>query len=405
MPVELACEARRILVIDDNDAIHNDFRKTLELAVPPSAKLTSAKAALFGQSAIATETRRQMPEFEIQSAMQGQQGLAMVQEALRAGNPFVVAFVDMRMPPGWDGVQTIERLWQADPNVQVVICTAYSDYSWEEISKKLGLTDRLLILKKPFDPAEIIQIATSLSEKWSLAVKAQLKMDQLEHMVAERTAELAHTALHDKLTGLANRALLRDRLAQAIQRHKRNPEYNFAVFFLDFDRFKLVNDSLGHEVGDELLVAISQRLVKTMRTTDSVSVSDGSTAARLGGDEFVILADDLKNVEDAGRIAERLLAALRETYVVNGHNVVSSTASIGVTTSAMEYTDGDAMLRDADNAMYHAKAAGKARYVLFDRQMHEQISARLEMENELRHAVERNELVLHYQPVISLADG
>ena len=102
-------------------------------------------------------------------------------------------------------MQTIQRLWQADPNVQVVICTAYSDYSWEEISKKLGLTDRLLILKKPFDPAEIIQIATSLSEKWSLAGKAQLKMDQLEHMVAERTAELVHTALHDKLTGLPNR--------------------------------------------------------------------------------------------------------------------------------------------------------------------------------------------------------
>src|SRR5208282_4288695 len=169
--------------------------------------------------------------------------------------------------------------------VQVVICTAYSDYSWEEISKKLGLTDRLLILKKPFDPAEIIQIATSLSEKWSLGIKAQLKMDQLEHMVAERTAELVHTALHDKLTGLPNRVLLRDRIAQAIERHKRNPDYNFAVFFLDFDRFKLVNDSLGHEVGDELLVAISERLAKTMRGTDSVSAAEGSIAGRLGGDE------------------------------------------------------------------------------------------------------------------------
>jgi diguanylate cyclase (GGDEF)-like protein len=404
MPAQVACEARRILVIDDNDAIHTDFRKTLERAEAPSAKLASAKAALFGGPVVVSDVQQQMPDFKIESAMQGQEGLTKLEEALRAGNPFAVAFVDMRMPPGWDGVQTIQRLWQVDPNVQVVICTAYSDYSWEEISKTLGLTDRLLILKKPFDPAEIIQIATSLSEKWSLAGKAQLKMDQLEHMVAERTAELVHTALHDKLTGLPNRALLRDRVTLAIERHKRNPDYNFAVFFLDFDRFKMVNDSLGHDVGDELLMAISQRLAKTMRATDSVSISDVTTTARLGGDEFVILADDLKNPEDTGRIAERLLATLSEPYSVKSHSVNSS-ASIGVTTSAIEYKSADDMLRDADTAMYHAKATGKARYVLFDRQMHEKVTARLEMENELRHAVERNELVLNYQPVVSLVDA
>jgi diguanylate cyclase (GGDEF)-like protein len=404
MPPEVTSQARRILVIDDNDAIHKDFRKTLERPEEPSAKLASAKAALFGGTATAVDTRRQMPEFRLESAMQGQEGLTKLEEALSAGDPFSVAFVDMRMPPGWDGVQTIQRLWQVDPNVQVVICTAYSDYSWEEISKTLGLTDRLLILKKPFDPAEIIQIATSLSEKWSLAGKAQLKMDQLEHMVAERTAELVHTALHDKLTGLPNRALLRDRITHAIERHKRNPDYNFAVFFLDFDRFKLVNDSLGHEVGDELLVAISERLAKTMRTTDSVSAAEGSIAGRLGGDEFVILAEDIQNPEDAGRIAERILATLCDPYDLKEHRV-NSTVSIGITTSAIAYKSGDDMLRDSDTAMYHAKAAGKARYVLFDRQMHEQVTARLEMENELRHAVERKELVLNYQPVVSLADG
>lgn len=396
-------QARRILVIDDNHAIHHDFRKTLERTEDPSAKLASAKAALFGESP-ADSARGQMPDFEVQSAVQGQEGLAKTEEALREGRPFSVAFVDMRMPPGWDGVQTIQRLWQADPSVQVVICTAYSDYSWEEISKTLGLTDRLLILKKPFDPAEIIQIATSLSEKWSLAGKAQLKMDQLEKMVAERTAELVHSALHDKLTGLPNRALLRDRINLAIERHKRNPDYNFAVLFLDFDRFKLVNDSLGHEVGDELLVTISQRLARTLRSTDAISTSDGGTAARLGGDEFVILADDLKCAEDCGRIGERLLKVLSEPYTLKEHTV-NSTASIGITTSAIDYANCDEMIRDADTAMYHAKATGKARYVLFDRKMHEQVTARLEMENELRGAADRNELILHYQPVVSLVNG
>jgi diguanylate cyclase len=400
-----APETRRILVIDDNDAIHKDFKKTLVVSDGPSAKLSSAKSALFGEPTAPSADVAVMPKFELDSALQGQEGLTKIEESLKQGRPFHVAFVDMRMPPGWDGVQTIQRLWQADPNVQVVICTAYSDYSWEEISKTLGLTDRLLILKKPFDPLEIIQIATSLSEKWSLRNRAELKMNQLEHMVQERTQELVHAALHDKLTGLPNRALLRDRIVHAIERRKRNPDYHFALLFLDFDRFKLVNDSLGHAVGDELLVEIANRLSSAMRTTDAVCKSDDiATAARLGGDEFVILADDLKTDSDAGRIADRLLRTLGETYQLKGHEV-SSTASIGITTSGMDYQSADDMIRDADAAMYHAKAAGKARYVMFDREMHEQVTARLELENDLRHAVERNELVLNYQPLVSLVDG
>jgi diguanylate cyclase len=336
MGTETSQEARRILVIDDNDAIHSDFKKTLVMAESPSSKLAGAKAALFGDSKAAPAEVR-MPKFEVHTALQGQEGLTKLENSLKEGNPFHVAFVDMRMPPGWDGVQTIQRLWQADPNVQVVICTAYSDYSWEEISQKLGLTDRLLILKKPFDPPEIIQIATSLSEKWALRNKAQLRMDQLENMVAERTHELVHAALHDKLTGLPNRALLKDRITLAIERGKRNPAYHFALLFLDFDRFKLVNDSLGHDVGDELLVEISKRLMNAMRATDAVCKPDEmSTAARFGGDEFVILADDLKDDADAGRIADRLLKSLSETYELKG-NKVAMTASIGITTSTIAY--------------------------------------------------------------------
>jgi diguanylate cyclase (GGDEF)-like protein len=402
MSAAIANEQPRILVIDDNDAIHADFRKTLVREEVVSTSLSVAKAALFADSAPVDTVA--MPKFEIQSAMQGEEGLSKVEKAVAEGRPYRVAFVDMRMPPGWDGVQTIQHLWEADPNMQVVICTAYSDYSWEEISKKLGLTDRLLILKKPFDPLEITQIATSLSEKWALKQKASLKAEELEKIVAERTAELVHAALHDKLTGLPNRALLRDRINVAIERKKRTPNYHFAVFFLDFDRFKLVNDSLGHEVGDELLKSISGRLAKVLRSTDSVSRPDSSTAARLGGDEFVLLIEDLRQVEDCGRVASRLLQALGEPYDLKGHKI-GSTASIGITTSAITYTCADEMLRDADTAMYHAKAAGKARYVLFDREMHRQVTERLELENDLRLAVERNEIYLNYQPVVSLTDG
>jgi len=210
-----------------------------------------------------------------------------------------------------------------------------------------------------------------------------------------------HAAYHDKLTGLPNRALLQDRLTMAIERRKRNAGYNFALLFLDFDRFKLINDSLGHEAGDDLLVGISHRLISAVRTTDSIGRAAPTTAARMGGDEFVILTDDLRHSRDAAAIATRLLDALAKSYDLRGHSV-TITASIGITTSDVGYERADDMLRDADTAMYHAKAGGKARYVIFDRVMHEEIFARMQLESDLRAAVERQELVLHYQPIVSL---
>jgi len=213
-----------------------------------------------------------------------------------------------------------------------------------------------------------------------------------------------HASLHDRLTGLPNRALLQDRLAMAIERRKRNPNYHFALLFLDFDRFKMINDSLGHVVGDDLLVGISARLAMAMRATDSIGTPDRSTAARMGGDEFVILADDVRNVRDAAIVAERLLQVLSEPYELHGHTI-TSTVSIGITTSNIDYELAEDVLRDADTAMYHAKAAGKAQYAMFDRKMHEEILARLRLETDLRNVIERNELLLHYQPIMSLVNN
>ena len=397
---DLAEQKRRILVIDDNDAIHTDFRKTLGSAEAQSASFANAKAALFGRTAAPAPSP--MPIFEIECALQGQDGLAKVEASIREGRPFQAAFVDMRMPPGWDGIQTIQRLWQVDPHLQLVICTAYSDYSWEEIAQNLGLTDRLLILKKPFDPAEVSQIAVALSEKWNQRLRTDSKQDELEKLVQARTSDLIHAALHDRLTGLPNRAMLKDRLMQALERRKRNPNYCFAVLFLDFDRFKLVNDSLGHEVGDELLCAISKRLNQLMRSTDTVCTAAPAFAARMGGDEFVIVADDLRTPKDVERICDRLMASLNQLYDLNGHTV-SSSVSIGVTTSELGYSNPEDMLRDADTAMYHAKSAGKARHAIFDQTMHDEIRARLLLENELRDALQKGEFILHYQPMMSLS--
>lgn len=179
----------RILVVDDNRAIHEDLRKILEGGSEATDDLLSDENLLFGYP----QAKKSFTQFEIESAYQGQDGLARVQEKLAEGKPYALAFVDVRMPPGWDGVETIKQLWHVDPNLQVVICTAYSDYSWTDIYAKLGHSDSLLILKKPFDNIEVIQLAHALTRKWLTTHQARAKMEDLDLMVASRTAELQTT--------------------------------------------------------------------------------------------------------------------------------------------------------------------------------------------------------------------
>ena len=260
----------------------------------------------------------------------------------------------------------------------------------------------------------------------------------VEDITLRKIAEekLVHDALHDTLTGLPNRALFMDRLGHAIELSKRRPEVWFAVLFIDLDRFKVVNDSLGHLVGDRLLIAIAQRLETCLRA--------GDTVARLGGDEFAILLENIKNTEDAIHIAERVQAELAEPFYLNEYQVFTS-ASIGIVCSGLPqparesselsiaatlenvdretslsclssdspvpvpfrtlYDRPEELLRDADAAMYHAKGLGKARHEVFDLSMHTRAVALLQLENDLRRALDSQEFQLYYQPIVSLTTG
>ena len=391
---------RRILIIDDNAAIHADFRKVLGAQAEHSAQaaLDVLEASLFGDAA-STAAR---PNFEIDSAHQGEEGVAMVNQALREGRSYAMAFVDMRMPPGWDGLKTIERLWATDPDVQIVICSAHTDYDWTEVVQRLGHSDKLLVLRKPAEPIEVLQCATALSRKWENDRLVRDQVLRLEEVITTRTRgleaanlQLRHLATHDVLTGLPNRVLLDDRLQQAIAHADRDMR-SFALLICDLDRFKLINDSLGHRAGDELLQEVARRLSTVVRTADTV--------ARFGGDEFVLIGTSVADAEDAAGLASRVMDVLQAPVRIAAIDIHTS-PSIGIAMYPDDGTTSQALLAHADAAMYSAKQRGRGNFRHYEPGMHAGTEDRVQLESDLHSALAHDQFELYYQPKVDTRTG
>jgi len=388
---------RRVLVIDDNAAIHEDFRKVLNgTTVGDEDVLDLLESEILGGSPASA-----IPQFELDVAFQGEEGVNKALAAVQNGRPFALAFVDMRMPPGWDGLKTIEHLWQADPSLQVVICSAHSDYEWNEVVARLNYSDKLLVLRKPFEPIEVQQCASALCQKWhnERLVRGQVK--SLEKMVAARTRgleaanrQLRHMATHDALTGLPNRALLEDRLRQAVAQALRLDQ-RFAVLVCDLDRFKLVNDSMGHHAGDLFLQEVARRL--------SSCVREGDTLARQGGDEFVFVLSAPAGEAEAEAVSQRALAALAAPTRIDGIDIHTS-ASFGVAMFPRDGARPELLLANADAAMYHAKQQGSG-LRRFAANMGDTATYRLRLESELHQALKAEQFELHYQPKVDVRTG
>ncbi|MES2391980.1 MAG: EAL domain-containing protein [Acidobacteriota bacterium] len=236
---------------------------------------------------------------------------------------------------------------------------------------------------------------------------------QLGRVVERKQTEerLIHDASHDPLTRLPNRVLLMDRLTRALARHERHPEQRFAVLFIDLDRFKVVNDSLGHRTGDELILQAAARFSAMLRREDILArcvedrdADERGTLARFGGDEFVVLLEDLHDTSEAAKVATRLQESLTAPFQIGGAELFIS-ASIGIASSDTGYSRAEDVLRDADLAMYRAKSAGKAQYQVYDVQMHAEAVRRMELENSLRGAFERREFLLYYMPIVDMEEG
>jgi len=389
-----------VLVVDDNRAIHEDFLKILGGNAGSNSELLVAERLLLGETAASASSPR--PAFEIATALQGEEGVARVKQGLKEDRPFAMAFIDMRMPPGWDGLETVQHLWEVDPHLQVVICSAHADYDWTEVIARLDHSDKLLVIKKPFEPIEVLQCANALTRKWENERTLRRQVEHLEHVVEARTEgleaankQLRHLASHDALTGLPNRVLLDDRLAQAVV-HAERDGHSFGVAMFDLDRFKIVNDSFGHRAGDELIKEVAHRLAGIARSTDTVG--------RLGGDEFLFIMDRLAKHEDAGHIARRAIAALQVPIQIGGVDIHSS-ASIGIAIFPADGKSVEALIANADAAMYCAKQRGRNNIQCYASGMNSVTQEKVKLESDLHQALALGQFELHYQPKLDTTTG
>jgi diguanylate cyclase (GGDEF)-like protein len=383
----------RVLIVDDEQSVRDSYRKIMMNPVESTdrSERLDMRARLFQKGGKASPVQvRPATGFNAIFCNGAEAAVESVREACAHGRPFAVVFLDMRMPPGPDGVWAAERIRALDPEAEIVLCTAFSDVDPQEISRRVPPEDKLFYLQKPFHPHEVRQIAVALGLKWS----------------AER--RITRLAYYDVLTGLANRAHFQEQLSTALM-VARKQGTKLAVVYLDLDNFKRVNDTLGHGVGDELLKLMAERLTNVCRSgahagDGSAERKSSSAVARLGGDEFVVLLHDIQGPDEACGIADRVIHALSQPMRLSAHEILV-TPSAGIAVYPADGADAEMLCRNADLAMYFSKRRGAGQYALYQETMNARGLQRLTIEAQLRNALAGNELSLHYQPQVHLGSG
>ncbi len=384
----------RVLVVDDEAELRDAYRQIFSEPEPGAQNDARRRlgAKLFGGDKPRKAER--LPNgaltFDAEYCDGAEAAVEAVKKALDAKQPFAVAFLDMRMPPGPDGVWAAGRIRELDPAIEIAVCTAYSDVDPCEIGGRVPPEDKLSYLQKPFHPHEVRQMAIALASKWR----------------AER--HLARLAYFDSLTGLPNREQAHSRLRSALETTQQQGKM-LAVMYIDLDNFKRVNDTLGHSVGDEVLKVAAERLRNSLRRVDDRGSEDSGieqpgNVGRLGGDEFLVILPDITTSDDARSVADRLIAAIQQPMQLSTTTVII-TPSIGIAMSPTDGTDAASLLRHGDLAMYFAKRRWPGSYAFFDVSMNEGMLQRYTIEGKLRGALERGELSLHYQPQIEMSTG
>ncbi len=416
----------RILIVDDNETIHDDLKKVLETKKETN-RLEALKSELFGEELKANSAQIKTIEYSIDDAYQGEEAIIMVDKAAAGDDPYALIFMDARMPPGMNGVKTIQEIWKKHPDIEMVLCTAYSDYTWHKILEEFGSTDHLLFIKKPFDSVAIRQLTLSLTTKWNLArankryvenlesevekrtIKLNTLVDQLSNEITQRKEkekQLSLLANFDSLTGLGNRLHFYRTIEKAIEKLKRGYKQRVALFFIDIDFFKQVNDLLGHDVGDLLLIEIAERLKVSFQgftfDLDSPIVAEeedrhSSSVFRLGGDEFTSLIKT-ESIEKIVDLANETINEIKKPYLISNKEIIVS-CSIGISIFPDDADNQTELIKYADIAMYQAKES-KGCCVLFDKIRDNEFLSKLALEEELKKALLNEQLVLNYQALL-----
>lgn len=386
-------EKLRILIIDDNLAIHHDFKAILSCKKKNDEILDEMDEKLFGENH--HENVALLPQFEIDSAMQGEEGCELIRAALQQNKPYALAFIDIRMPPGIDGIETIKKILTMDQKIQLVICTAYYDYSWQKIIEKLTQYKNILIFKKPFDHLEVRQLAIALTQKWQRSRAALQNSPMFEKQVKNSAETGKFEKQEDLLTRLPSKAFFDYFLEEAIHYAEHNM-FLFSVLRIDIDKITVVNATHVLSAKNELSSQLFDRISKQLRHRDLLT--------QLSEGKFGVVLMNFNFSQDVRRTAERILTAFKEPFMVEA-NQISVLVSIGVSFFPIDAKFPDDLVHKAEAAMLGAKKMGGNLHQFYSPELAHDNTISSKFETEMHNAIQNNEFFLLYQPQYDLAEN
>ncbi len=387
----------RILAVDDDALIIGEYLHCLGSNFEPdsaTSTLGDLEKVLFGEDT----DEKGAAKFEVHTRRQGAAGVEAVAEAVREGNPFAIVFLDIRMPPGMDGVEAAKRIRALDPNVNIVLVTGSMSPEPENLGRDIPPADRIFFFKKPFHALECRQLAAALCGKWHADLALRRANEVLEQRVLDRTAELHRLAYFDPVTRLPNRLKLIDELQQMIDRTGKD-DGGTAVILLDIERFSFLNETLGYHSGTLILRALGNRL-RTMFADEVPRVVVG----RFGADGFCCLVPRCRNEAAVAEIVERIKANVQEPFPVEGRDLFLK-ASMGIAYHPAHGRDSATVFRCAEGALHRSMRRPDGRITWYKSEMQYRARHKLAMEAELRQAIENAEITAYFQPQVNLQSG
>lgn len=389
----------RILVVDDDAMLIGEYLRCLGSDFEPDLATTTLgdlEKVLFGEET----DEKGAAKFDVQSRSQGNTAVEAVRDAVKVGNPFSIVFLDIRMPPGIDGIEAARRIRELDPNVNIVIVTGSLSPEPEDLGAEIPPADRIFFFKKPFHAVECRQLAAALCGKWHSDLALRHANDVLEQRVWDRTEALHKLAYYDPVTSLPNRLKILDELQLLIE-DTDSPEANTGVVLLDIERFSFLNETMGYDACTELLSAVGKRLVRACK---DLKHDRQCVVGRFGADEFACLIPGVDDNEMLEEFVDCIRIGVEEPILINERELYLK-ASMGVAWHPMHGRDAKTVFRCAEAALHRSMRRPEGRVTFYKSEMHNRARHKFDMEGELRQAIENGEIVAWYQPQLSLNSG